>query len=156
MHPIGSRRELEAARQAVKELRGELSRMGKLYHHDRETYRRTTEGIRLVLRELVGDIRRWESMSAGRPPAEVEARDPETGQLELPRTLKMLRRVERIDQVELARRLGTRQGNVSRWEREGYDALRVKQLVRIADALGYDVEMRLVRRERPRGEEREG
>ena len=34
--------------------------------------------------------------------------------------------------------------------------MRVKQLVRIADALGYDVEVRLVRRKRPRGEERKG
>ena len=54
----------------------------------------------------------------------------------------------RLVQVELAERLGTRQASISRWEREGYDRYNLRQLVRIADALGCDLEVSFLRRDK--------
>jgi DNA-binding XRE family transcriptional regulator len=100
--------------------------------------------------ETADAIAAYEQAKAGELPAVVGSRNARTGELELPRVLRLLRQAARLDQAELAERIGTRQANISRWEREGYDRYNLRQLMRIADALGCELEVAFVRRQSTR------
>lgn len=118
----------------------------QVYKHDKEDYELATRGMRQLVHETVHAIAAYEQAKAGQLPPVMGSRNPRTGELELPRLLRLMRQAAQLDQVELAARLGTRQANISRWEREGYDRFNLRQLQRIADALGYDVDVSFLRR----------
>ena len=56
------------------------------------------------------------------------------------RLIREARRLGRLTQAELARRLGTTQSAVSNWER-GRDTPRVDSLARILEACGFEADM---------------
>ena len=56
------------------------------------------------------------------------------------RLIREARRLGRLTQAELARRLGTTQSAVSNWER-GRDTPRVDTLARILEACGFEADM---------------
>jgi DNA-binding transcriptional regulator YiaG len=152
MKPIRSKRDLEQARKSLHELRQQLAMLKKAYRHDREAYELATRGLRELAHETAHAIAAYEQAAAGRLPAAVGARNPRTGQLELPRVLRSLRRAAGLDQTGLAARLGTHQSDISRWEREGYDRYNLQHLQRLADVLGYDLEVTFLKRDPPKGE----
>ena len=152
MKPIRTRRDLEAARRSLHELRQQLAMLRKVSRHDGEARELATRGLRQLVHETVHAITAWEQAESDQLPPVVGARNERTGKLELPRLLRLLRRAASLDQGELAARLGTQQANISRWEREGYDRYNLRQLERIADALGCDLEVSFMRRHEAGGE----
>lgn len=141
MKPIRSKRDLIEAETSLRELRHQLAMLGKAYRHDKEALAEATRGLRQLVRETRHAIAVYEQAQVGSLPAVMGARNPQTGTLEVPRLLRVLRLGAQLGQGDLAERLGTRQGNISRWEREGYDGYSLRQLARIADALGYDLDV---------------
>lgn len=55
------------------------------------------------------------------------------------------RRAKGLSQSELARRLGVPRGQVCLWLRDR-ERMTLKAAARLADAMGYDLEVRLIRR----------
>jgi DNA-binding XRE family transcriptional regulator len=155
MRPIRTKRELQAARDTLRDLRGQITALRKIYRHDTEAFEFASRGLRQLMRETSQAITDYERAHTGRLPAVVGTRNDRTGELELPRVLRLLRKAARLDQVELAERLGTKQTTISRWEREGYEAYNLRQLRRIADALGWDVEVSFLRRDANSGDNHE-
>lgn len=133
------------------ELRQQLVTLRKTYAHDKDAYELAAGGLRRLVHETTHAIAAYEQADANELPRVIGARNARTGGLEVPRLLRLLRHAAQLDQAELAHRLGTQQANVSRWEREGYDRYNLRQLQRIADALGYDVEVSFLRRGKGEG-----
>ena len=154
MRPIRSKRELEQAQKSLHDLRQQLAMLKKAYRHDKDAFELATRGLQQLVHEMTHAIAAYKQAEAGQLPAVIGARNARTGQLELPRLLRCLRRAAQLDQAELAQRLGTRQANISRWEREGYDRYNLRQLQHIAGVLGYDLEVSFIRRN-PKREESE-
>lgn len=152
MKPIRSRRELNEGRRTLHELRRQMAILRNTYRQDKEAYRTATAGIRQLIRETRRAIATYEQAQASQLPEAIGARNPDTGELELPRLLRLLRQSAQLGQTELAERLGTKQANISRWEREGYVGYNLQQLQRIAGVLGYDVDVTFVRRRSAKGE----
>lgn len=146
MKPIRTEKELEAARRQVFELRRQLAMFKDTYRHDKDACELASRGLRELMHETARAITAYEQAQAGQVPAVVGARNPRTGLLELPRLLRRLRLTAQLDQAEMARRIGTQQPNIARWEREGYDGYNLRALQRFADALGYDLEVSFLRR----------
>ncbi|MBI1349436.1 helix-turn-helix domain-containing protein [bacterium] len=63
--------------------------------------------------------------------------------------LQLLRREAGLTQIELAERVGTSKSVISRLESSKYEAHSLTMLKRIAEALGQDVEIRFVDRQKP-------
>jgi len=63
---------------------------------------------------------------------EYEALEPE---FELLRSLLKMRKIRHISQEELASKIGTKQPNIARLEKEGYSRASIPLLKKIADAL---------------------
>jgi hypothetical protein len=143
---IRSRRELNQARENVHSLRKQIGMLRHTYRHDPAAWDLASRGLRQLVRETRRAIRAYEAAQGGKLPAAIQSRNPDSGRLEIPRVLRQLRLSERLGQAELAERLDTHQANISRWEREGYQAYNLRQLERIADALGYDLDITFIRR----------
>jgi len=146
MKPIRSRREMQEARKSLHDLRAQLSLLRKTYRHDPDALELATRGLRPLIRETAHAIRMWTRAQAGELPPVLGCRNARTGELEVARQLRLLRQAAQLGQAELAQKLETRQANISRWEREGYDGYTLRQLQRIADALDCDLEVSFQRR----------
>lgn len=146
MKPIKTKREKAAAERGIHELREQLAFLKETYRQDRDAYKLATSGLRQLLRETQHAVAVYEQAQVGRLPRVIGSRNARTGELELPRLLRLLRQAAQLSQAALARHLGTRQGDISRWEQEGYEGYSLRQLKRIADVLGYDLEVSFLRR----------
>jgi predicted XRE-type DNA-binding protein len=121
------------------------------YRHDPAKLELATSGLTQLVKELAHAITAYEHAQVGELPPVIGTRNPRTGELELPRVLRLLRQAAQLDQAELAERVGTHQANVSRWEKPGCDSYSVRQLQRIAAALGCDLEVSFLRHHKRRG-----
>lgn len=55
-----------------------------------------------------------------------------------------LRKQKGLTQKDLAKKLGTSQSVIARWENRAYDGVRLETLFRVAHALNSEVEIRVV------------
>ena len=146
---IRSPKELQAHERELEELNRWLGKLKEKYHNDAEGYRMVAAGLEAMRRDIAEAVEDFHQALEGRLPPVLHTRDPQSGKLLIWRTLVLLRLAAQLDQSALARLLETQQSTVSRWESEGYDKYNLRQLQRIADSLGYDVDVAFVRRASP-------
>jgi ribosome-binding protein aMBF1 (putative translation factor) len=98
-------------------------------------------GIEKMIARLEGEIRAYENAKAGQVPSEVRARIQEDSFTEVASALVQLRVARGLRQEDLARALGKPQPSIARWEAEDYDGYTLKELSRLAGALGRQLQV---------------
>lgn len=83
-------------------------------------------------------------------PARQARFERELTRLRLANQIMMLREERGLSQAELAARIGTKQSAVARMERDDYKSCRVSTLVKIATAVGRQLDIRFVQNGRRR------
>jgi ribosome-binding protein aMBF1 (putative translation factor) len=101
-------------------------------------------GIEKMMARLQEEIAAYESAKAGQTPSVVTAQVQDDSFSEIASTLVRLRIARGLRQEDLARVLGKSQPSIARWEAEDYDGYTLKELSRLAKALGYQLQLSFV------------
>jgi ribosome-binding protein aMBF1 (putative translation factor) len=101
-------------------------------------------GIEKMIARLQEEIEEYEGAKAGNLPPVVTAHVRDDSFTEIADTLVRLRVARGMRQEDLARALGKSQPSIARWEAEDYDGYTLKELSRLARALGYTLELSFV------------
>jgi DNA-binding XRE family transcriptional regulator len=101
-------------------------------------------GIDKMIARLREEIAAYEEARGGRVPAVVTAQVREGSFAEVAATLVRLRVARGLRQEDVARALGKRQPSIARWEAEDYDGYTLKELSRLAEALGCQLNLSFV------------
>jgi ribosome-binding protein aMBF1 (putative translation factor) len=101
-------------------------------------------GIEKMIARLREEIEAYEDAKAGRVPPVVTARVRDDSFSEVTEALVRLRLARGMRQEDLARASGKRQPSIARWESDGYDGYTLKELNRLARALGRELEVSFV------------
>lgn len=101
-------------------------------------------GIEKMMARLREEMETYDSAKAGRIPPVVTARVQDDSFTEVASTLVRLRLARGLRQEDLARALGKSQPSIARWEAEDYDGYTLKELSRLAQALGYQLQLSFV------------
>ena len=101
-------------------------------------------GIEKMIARLQEEIEAYESAKAGQIPPVVTAQVQDDSFAEIASTLVRLRLARGLRQEDLARALGKSQPSIARWEAEDYDGYTLKELSRLARALGYQLQLSFV------------
>ena len=101
-------------------------------------------GIEKMIARLQEEIEAYESAKAGQIPPVVTAHVQDDSFAEIASTLVRLRLARGLRQEDLARALGKSQPSIARWEAEDYDGYTLKELSRLAKALGYHLQLSFV------------
>jgi ribosome-binding protein aMBF1 (putative translation factor) len=101
-------------------------------------------GIGKMMARLQEEIEAYETAKAGQIPPVVTAQVQDDSFSEVANTLVRLRLSRGLRQEDLARALGKSQPSIARWEAEDYDGYTLKELTRLAKALGYQLELSFV------------
>jgi ribosome-binding protein aMBF1 (putative translation factor) len=145
MKAIRSNKQLEHVRQQLAEVESQLSELRHKYRRSSRSFEAAAGGLQLLAREMRLAISDYQKARAGRLAATVHCLDAVSGQLQVGRRLLQLRQAAGLDQAALAERLGTKQSNISRWESETCTSYNLAQLQRIAEALGWRLDITFVR-----------
>jgi ribosome-binding protein aMBF1 (putative translation factor) len=100
--------------------------------------------IEKMIARLQEEIEAYESAKAGQIPSVVTAHVQDDSFAEIASTLVRLRLARGLRQEDLARALGKSQPSIARWEAEDYDGYTLKELNRLAKALGYQLQLSFV------------
>ena len=101
-------------------------------------------GIEKMIARLQEEIEAYESAKAGQIPPVVTAQVQDDSFAEIASTLVRLRIARGLRQEDLARALGKSQPSIARWEADDYDGYTLKELSRLAKALGYRLQLSFV------------
>jgi DNA-binding XRE family transcriptional regulator len=101
-------------------------------------------GIEKMIARLEEEIEAYEGAKAGRVPPVVTARVRDESFAEVTEALVRLRLARGMRQEDLARASGKRQPSIARWESDRYDGYTLKELSRLAKALGRELEVSFV------------
>ena len=101
-------------------------------------------GIEKMIARLREEIEAYEDAKAGRVPPVVTARVRDDSFSEVTEALVRLRLARGMRQEDLARAAGKRQPGIARWESDGYNGYTLKELNRLARALGRELEVSFV------------
>jgi len=113
-------------------------------------------GIEKMMARLQEEISDYESARAGEIPPVVTARVQDDSLSEIAGALVRLRIARGLRQEDLARALGKSQPSIARWEAEDYDGYTLKELSRLARALGYQLRLSFVTPDGPNEPENPG
>jgi len=101
-------------------------------------------GIEKMIARLQEEIQAYESAKSGEIPPVVTAQVQDDSFAEIAGALVRLRIARGLRQEDLARALGKSQPSIARWEAEDYDGYTLKELSRLAKALGYQLRLSFV------------
>src|SRR5438552_1782499 len=93
---------------------------------------------------LQEEIAAYESAKGGPIPGVVTAQVRDDSFAEIATALVRLRIARGLRQEDLAQALGKSQPSIARWEAEDYDGYTLKELSRLAQALGYQLQLSFV------------
>jgi HTH-type transcriptional regulator / antitoxin HipB len=101
-------------------------------------------GFEKMIARLQEEIEEYERTKAGEVPPIVTARVHDDSFAEVTEALVRLRLARGMRQEDLARAAGKRQPAIARWESDDYDGYTLKELNRLARALGRELEVSFV------------
>jgi DNA-binding XRE family transcriptional regulator len=101
-------------------------------------------GIETMIIRLQEEVETYEAARAGRVPPVVTARVRGDSFAEIAAALVRLRVARGMRQEDLAQAVGKRQPSIARWETEEYDGFTLKELNRLAGALGRELQVSFV------------
>lgn len=101
------------------------------------------------IEEFEQDIAEYEAARAGDLAPVMPCYDSQSGRLEIGRALTRLRLAKGLTQEQVAKLVGTHQPSITRWENPDYEAYRLADLRKLANALGRDLDVVFVERAPP-------
>lgn len=138
---IKNERQFKITKQRLKELKASQARLRKKYRGvELELY---STGVREHIEQLERELREYEYFKS--QPRVIRAYAPEKDSLNIAKAIAGARISRGLTQAELAERIQCQQENIARWESESYQGYTVKQLQRIAEAVGARLEINFVR-----------
>ena len=116
-----------------------LKRVQKKYPVKKE-YEFFSKGYILHIKQLQAEIEEYQKMKRSPLPHVLRAHNP----IELSHQLVRLRLARGLTQAELAARIGCKQADISRLERDDYQGYTISQLEKIAEGLDAEIELDLI------------
>jgi predicted XRE-type DNA-binding protein len=142
---LRKRREYCIARHLLRSLRQAQAKALENKNHpdpERRSRKYPFEGWQAEINVLSAVTAEYEMMVVdGQRPDHLSSRHPLTHELDLPHTVWLLRKACGLKQAELAALLKVTQALVSTCERAGYTGQTLSYLVRLAAALGYEIDV---------------
>lgn len=133
-------RQYEYTKKKVREFEEGLKTIRKRYSSDKNKVALLSQGYVEHIAQLKAEMEEYERMR--RSPLPKMLRIHNLG--EISHHLVRLRIARRITQAELASRLGCKQADISRIEREEYQGYTISQLKKIATSLGAELQLNLI------------
>jgi ribosome-binding protein aMBF1 (putative translation factor) len=138
---IKNERQLKITKERLKELKASLIRLKRKYKGaEFELY---STGVREHIEQLERELKEYEYFK--HQPRVIRAYTPETDRLDIARAIAGVRISQGMTQAELAEKIQCQQENITRLESEDYQGYTVKQLQKIAEAVGARLEINFVR-----------
>jgi transcriptional regulator with XRE-family HTH domain len=110
------------------------------------------------IEELAAEIEEYETARAGELAPVLPSYNPRSGRLEIGRALTRMRLSKGLTQEQVAELIGTHQPSITRWESPTYEAYRLNDLKKLANALGRELDVFFIERhgeEAPKGQARQ-
>ena len=136
---IRNDRQLITTKKKLAELKRGLERLQRRYPSKKE-YEFFSKGHKLHIAQLKAETEEYEKMKNSPLPKVLRARDPD----EISYQIVRLRLARGLTQAQLAARIGCKQADVSRLEREDYQGYTISQLKKIAAGLNAEIELDLI------------
>lgn len=137
---IKNGRQYEYAKNKLREFEEDLKAIRKKYSTDKNKVALLSQGYIEHTLKLKSEIAEYEKMKRSPLPKVLRAHDLD----EISRQLVRLRLARGLTQAELAARIGCKQADVSRLEREDYQGYTIGQLKKIAANLDAEIELDLI------------
>ena len=140
---IKNDRQYEYSKKKLHELEKDLKAIRKEYHSDKNKVALLSQGYIEHIVQFKDEIKEYEDM--------VKAPFPEVLLIhnfnKISRSIVKLRIARKITQEELAQRVGCKQSDISRLERDDYCGYTIGQLDKIMAALGVNIVLNLIPKE---------
>ena len=137
---IKSDRQYEYTKRKLRELEEDLKAIRKEYSSDKNKVALLSHGYIEHIAQLKAEIREYEKMRESPLPRVLKIRNID----EISRQIVRLRLARGFTQAKLASRIGCKQADVSRLEREDYQGYTLGQLKKIATGLNAEIELDLI------------
>jgi len=137
---IKNDRQLEYTRRRLRELEENLEEVRSRYSSNKKQVGLLSQGFIEHIAQLKGEVEEYERMKKGPLPRVLRAHDAG----EISRQLVRLRIARGLTQAELAERIGCKQADISRLEREDYQGYTISQLKKVAAGLNAELGLSLV------------
>lgn len=137
---IKSVRQYEYTKRKLRELEEDLKAVRKEYSSDKNKSALLSRGYTEHIAQLKTEIAEYEKMKKSPLPKILKIRDLD----EISRQIVRLRLARGFTQAKLASRIGCKQADVSRIEREDYQGYTIGQLKKIAAGLNAEIELDLI------------
>ena len=137
---IKNDRQYEYAKNKLHEFERGLKAIRKKHYSDKNKVGLLSQGYVEHIAQLKAEIEEYEKMKKSSLPKVLRARNP----VEISRQLVRLRLARGLTQAELAARIGCKQADISRMEREEYRGYTISQLEKIAESLDAEIELDLI------------
>ena len=139
---IKNSRQLKYAKKRLCQLKLDLAVVRKKYSLDKNKVVLLSQGYIEHIAQLKAEIKEYKRMKKTPLPQVLHARDS----IEISHQLVRLRIARGLTQKELAARIGCKQADISRLEREDYGGYTISQLKKIATNLDAGIELNLILR----------
>jgi len=137
---IKNDRQYEYTKKKLHEFEQDLKAIRKKYSPDKNKVALLSQGYVEHIAQLEAEIEEYEKMKKSPLPNVLRIHNL----VEISHQLVRLRIARRLTQAQLAARIGCKQADVSRLEREGYQGYTISQLKKIAASLDAEIELDLI------------
>lgn len=137
---IKNDRQYEYAKNKLHEFERGLKAIRKKHYSDKNKVGLLSQGYVEHIAQLKAEIKEYEKMKKSSLPKVLRACNP----VEISHQLVRLRLARGLTQAELAARVGCKQADISRMEREEYRGYTISQLEKIAESLDAEIELDLI------------
>lgn len=129
------------SRKYLDQLQQQLEQLRHRNRSDPELLAAEQASVARLVAQVERQLRAYEQAKAGQVEADLHALDRASGRLNVGEALLRLRLASGLTQGELARRVGSYQPNVNRWESPGCQSYTVAELQKLAEAMGRTVDI---------------
>ncbi len=137
---IKNDRQYEYTKRKLYEFEEDLKAIRKKYSSDKNKVALLSQGYIEHIAQLKAEIEEYEKMKRSPLPKVLRIHNLD----EISPQLVRLRIARRLTQAQLAARIGCKQADVSRLEREDYQGYTISQLKKIAASLNAEIELDLI------------
>ena len=137
---IKNDRQYEYTKKKLHEFEQDLKAIRKKYSPDKNKVALLSQGYVEHIAQLEAEIEEYENMKKSPLPNVLRIHNL----VEISHQLVRLRIARRLTQAQLAARIGCKQADVSRLEREDYQGYTISQLKKIAASLDAEIELDLI------------
>lgn len=143
---IKNDRQYEYTRRRLEEFAQDLRAIQEKYASDPKKQALLSQGYREHIAQLKAEMAEYEKVKTTELPKVLHAESP----LDISRLLVQLRIARHLTQEELAARVGCKQSDIARLEREDYQGYTLNQLKKLAACLDAKIELDVIPVERPK------